>query len=345
MSPDDLTAAADRLYAVVVADDSPTMRRIVGGVLERAGFAVTLAEDGVEAVQAVFGTQPDVVVLDVQMPRVSGYVAARVLKDDWQTADVPVLFLTSLGAASDRYWGDRAGADKFLTKDFEAPELVDAVRASITEAAQGRGDRERLKPDPLQLTDDDVLARVCDLLDRKLFEASVTQDITTIAADVHGYEETVAAVLGALANIVDCDLVGMLLLEAPGTEQAAYVSVAREVTQQQYVEFVQGLAEAAEQASGRSIDALALDPRVADPRGLLGSLDPDVVDPSTGLATFLSMPLRAGGTLLGVLALSSGTANAFGESALTTLRLVASPAAVVVDHARLAGARADSLAP
>src|SRR5690606_3480429 len=111
MSSNDTQPAA-RAYSVVVADDSPTMRRIVGGVLERAGFAVTLAADGVEAVQAVFGTQPDVVVLDVQMPRVSGYVAARLLKDDWQTADLPVLFLTSLGAASDRYWGDRAGADQ-----------------------------------------------------------------------------------------------------------------------------------------------------------------------------------------------------------------------------------------
>ena len=57
------------------------------------------------------------------------------------------------------------------------------------------------------------------------------------------------------------------------------------------------------------------------------------------MATFLSMPLRAGGRLLGLLALSSGTSNAFGESALTTLRLVAPPAAVVIDHARLSGAR------
>jgi GAF domain-containing protein len=58
------------------------------------------------------------------------------------------------------------------------------------------------------------------------------------------------------------------------------------------------------------------------------------------MATFLSMPLRAGGRMMGLLALSSGVANAFGESALTTLRLVASPAAVVIDHARLSGVRA-----
>ena len=85
------------------------------------------AEDGVEAVQAVFRTQPDAVILDVQMPRLSGYVAARLLKDDWQTADIPVVLLTSLDAASDRYWGEQTGADRFLTKDFEAPQLVEAI--------------------------------------------------------------------------------------------------------------------------------------------------------------------------------------------------------------------------
>ena len=74
----------------------------------------------------------DVVVLDVQMPRVSGYVAARVLKDDWQTADVPVLFLTSLNAASDRYWGARAGGEFVavpLPPRVPRPRRGDAARA------------------------------------------------------------------------------------------------------------------------------------------------------------------------------------------------------------------------
>lgn len=329
----------DKQVTVVVADDSPTLRRIVSGVLSAAGFDVVLAEDGVQAVQAVFRTMPDVVVLDVQMPRVSGYVAARVLKDDWQTADVPVLFLTSLTAASDRYWGARAGAEMFLTKDFEAPELVEAVRSALEAAERARGGRAALKAEPLELSDDDVMARVCDLLDRKLFEASVTQDVTTIAADVHGFEETVAAVLESMENIVDCDLVSVMLLGADGlAPEATYVSVAREVTQQHYREFLAAVAEAAEQATGGATAIGALSPLVADAHERLGAADLDSVE-IPGMATFLSMPLRAGGRLLGLLALSSGTANAFGESALTTLRLVAPPAAVVIDHARLSGVR------
>src|SRR6058998_2883714 len=134
------------MATIVIADDSPTLRRIVGSVLSKEGHEVVHAEDGVEAVQAVFRSQPDAVILDVQMPRLSGYVAARLLKDDWQTADVPILLLTSLDAASDRYWGAQTGADRFLTKDFEAPELVAAVRDAIRAADERRGGRPPLRP-------------------------------------------------------------------------------------------------------------------------------------------------------------------------------------------------------
>jgi GAF domain-containing protein len=115
--------------------------------------------------------------------------------------------------------------------------------------------------------------------------------------------------------------------------------VARDVTDQQYLELLDAVAEAAEQATGVTVRAHELAPLVADPEGRLGAADPETVE-TPGLATFLSMPLRAGGRLLGVLALSSAAPNAFGESALTTLQLIASPAAVVVDHARLSGVRA-----
>src|SRR3954454_3164841 len=151
------------MATIVIADDSPTLRRIVGSVLSKDGHEVVHAEDGVEAVQAVFSAQPDVVILDVQMPRVSGYVAARLLKDDWQTADIPVILLTSLDAASDRYWGAQTGADRYLTKDFEAPDLTGAVAEVIAAAAANREGRPPLRPDALELSDGDVLARVCDL--------------------------------------------------------------------------------------------------------------------------------------------------------------------------------------
>ncbi|MBV9292531.1 MAG: response regulator [Frankiales bacterium] len=316
---------------VVIADDSPTLRRIVSSVLTREGFEVVQAEDGVEAVQAVFRTMPDAVVLDVQMPRVSGYVAARLLKDDWQTADIPIVLLTSLDAASDRYWGAQTGADRYLTKDFQAPELVAAVREMIAAADEARNGAPALCADPVELTADDVLSRVCDLLDRKLFETSVAADVTALAATAHGFEHTVAGVLDVLRRFVDYDLATVLLLD----EQTSYVAVANETSQVHYTEFITAAADATSAASGQEVAVGALDVRLADPESMLGE------DDEARMATFLSMPLRGhGGRVIGVLALSSGTKNAFGETALATLRLIDGPAAIVIDNARLAGVHA-----
>jgi twitching motility two-component system response regulator PilH len=315
---------------VVIADDSPTLRRIVTSVLTKEGFDVVPAEDGVSAVQQVFATMPDAVVLDVQMPRISGYVAARLLKDDWQTADIPIILLTSLDAASDRYWGAQTGADRYFTKDFEAPQLVSAVKEVIDAATAAAGGRS-LRPDPVQLDDDDVMSRVCDLLDRKLFETSVAAEVTALAATAHGFEQTVAGVLEVLRRFVDYDLASVLLLE----ERTAYVAVAQETSQAQYSELLNAAVDGLSAVTGVDTDVAELELRLADPEGFLGE------DDDRGMATFLSMPLKGGGgRVIGLLALSSGQKNAFGETALSTLRLVDGPAAIVIDNARLAEVRA-----
>jgi CheY-like chemotaxis protein len=324
---------------IVIADDSPTLRRIVTSVLTRAGHEVIATEDGVGAVQAVFAHQPDAVVLDVQMPRVSGFIAARVLKDDWQTADIPVVMLTSLSAASDRYWAGQAGVDRYLTKDFEAPELAATVAEVLQAAADARAGRPPLRPDPVELSEQDVLSRVCDLLDRKLFESSLAQSVTAIAATVTGLEASVAALLGVLQRFVGYDLAAVLL----AAERAAFVAVGQPTSYGHYREFLAASADSTRSYGGDELSADALSIRVAQAGGTLVE-DPDDLPAGpeqARMATYLSMPLRGhGGAIVGVLALSSATPSAFGETALSTLKLLEGPAALVIDNARLAGERA-----
>ncbi len=310
---------------IVIADDSPTLRRIVSSVLSSAGHEVIQAEDGVDAVQTVFREQPDAVVMDVQMPRVSGYVATRLLKDDWQTAEIPVVLLTSLDAASDRYWGAKTGADGYLTKDFEAPDLTGAVTEVLDKAAAARGGRPLIKADPVDLSADDVLSKVCDLLDRKLFETSVAAEVTELAARTHGFEDTVRELLEVVRRFVDFHLAAVMLLE----ERRAYVSVAHEASQEHFDEFAQRVADAVRSTAGVAYDLQSVDVRTADPDDLLGDED------EGPMSTFLSMPLRGhGGRVIGVLALSSSLQSAFSETSLSTLKLLEGPTALVIDNAR-----------
>ncbi|HWH28979.1 MAG TPA: response regulator [Mycobacteriales bacterium] len=324
---------------IVIADDSPTLRRIVTSVLTRDGHEVVPSEDGIGAVQEVFRHQPDAVVLDVQMPRVSGFIAARVLKDDWQTADIPVVMLTSLDAASDRYWAGQAGVDRYLTKDFEAPELAGTIAEVLAGAEAARGGRPALKADPVELSEEDVLSRVCDLLDRKLFESSVAQSVTAIAATAAGLEESVASLLGVLQRFVSYDLAAVLLAE----ERTAYVAVGQPTSREHYDEFLSSSADGFAGYGGEAVDAGSLTTRVAQAGGVIVE-DPEDLPAGpeqSRMATYLSMPLRGhGGRVVGVLALSSALPNAFGETALSTLKLVEQPAAIVIDNARLSGARA-----
>ena len=316
---------------IVIADDSPTLRRIVTSVLTKEGHEVIAAEDGIQAVQEVFRHQPDAVVLDVQMPRVSGFIAARLLKDDWQTADIPVVMLTSLDAASDRYWAGQAGADRYLTKDFEAQELAEAIQEVMDAAGTARGGRPRLTPDVLELTDEDVVVRICDLLDRKLFESSVAQSVMAIAATANGLEASVAALLGVFQRFVGYDLAAVML----GAESRAYVAVGAPTARLHYEEFLRSAVDSLASHGGTSLDVSSLDVRLAEAGGYLVD-DPDDLPNGEGMSTFLSMPLRGhGGTVVGVLALSSAVKQAFGETALSTLKLIEGPAAIVIDNARL----------
>jgi twitching motility two-component system response regulator PilH len=329
------------MATIVIADDSPTLRRIVTSVLTREGHEVVPAEDGIGAVQAVFASQPDAVVLDVQMPRVSGFIAARVLKDDWQTADTPVIMLTSLDAASDRYWAGQAGVDRYLTKDFEASELAGTIAEVLAGAAAARGGRPALRADPVELTEEDVLSRVCDLLDRKLFESSVAQSVTAIAATASGLEESVASLLGVLQRFVSYDLAAVLLSE----ERAAFVAVGQPTARGHYEEFLSSSADSIAGYGGDSVDAAAMTTRVAQAGGVIVE-DPEDLPAGpeqAAMGTFLSMPLRgSGGRVVGVLALSSANQSAFGETALSTLKLVEQPAAIVIDNARLSRVRASA---
>jgi transcriptional regulator with GAF, ATPase, and Fis domain len=149
-----------------------------------------------------------------------------------------------------------------------------------------------------------------------------------IAADANGFEATIASVLDVLSRVVDYDLAAVLMLD----DRSTYIRVARETSQQQYAEFFEAVADAASDSTGRAVTVSDLQARVADPEGNLGA------DDEGEMATFLSMPLKSGGSMIGMLALSSARTNAFGETSLNTLRLVSSPAGIVVANARYTGA-------
>ena len=114
---------------VLVVDDDKAVRESLRRSLEFNGYDVALASDGAEALAAISGSAPDVVVMDVMMPRLDGLEATRALRKAGN--DVPILVLTARDAVGDRVEGLDAGADDYLTKPFALQELLARLRALL----------------------------------------------------------------------------------------------------------------------------------------------------------------------------------------------------------------------
>ncbi|HEX7242490.1 MAG TPA: response regulator [Longimicrobiaceae bacterium] len=118
---------ADTRGTVLVVDDQADERRIQGAMLAHLGFAVREAGDGISAVAAAVGDPPDLVLLDVSMPRMDGFEVCRALRADPRTADIPVLFLTASTAMDVAARATEAGAQGCLTKPIDPREVAETV--------------------------------------------------------------------------------------------------------------------------------------------------------------------------------------------------------------------------
>lgn len=123
---------------VLVADDDPDILSVVKVNFELDGFVVETAVDGEDALLKATANQPDVIVLDIMMPRMDGLTALHRLRGQASTANVPIILLTARGLPEDRVRGLELGADDYITKPFDINELVARVGAVIRRTQSAR---------------------------------------------------------------------------------------------------------------------------------------------------------------------------------------------------------------
>lgn len=117
------------IQTVLVVDDSPTDTHVLSEMLKKHGFSVITASSGEEGIEIARAQRPDLVLMDVVMPGMSGFEATRAIAKNKETGGIPVIICTTKNQETDKAWGLRQGATDYVVKPVQEAELISKIKA------------------------------------------------------------------------------------------------------------------------------------------------------------------------------------------------------------------------
>jgi DNA-binding response OmpR family regulator len=117
--------------SILIAEDEPDTANLLQFHLQRRGYHTTVASDGLNALNLSFERHPDLVILDLMLPKLHGFEVCRMLKTSPSTRHIPVFMLTAMAATEDKVQGFNLGANEYMTKPFEVSELLARVESLL----------------------------------------------------------------------------------------------------------------------------------------------------------------------------------------------------------------------
>ena len=326
---------------ILIADDSPTIVEVIRFLLQSQGYEVVTAADGIEAISQIYQTLPDLVLLDIEMPKMNGYQVCRLLKSDAYTQNIPIIILTSRDQKSDRFWGLSTGADEFMTKDFESEEelfrLIESVlqRKSASknhQAASSKSEVNKEQPANIHplITEVSVLEQVNHILDRQLFHATIVNELGYLAINMSSFFTTIQSVFTLLSKVCEFQVASIFLKEDRAFHHFLYMvpPVCRQFLDTVKERVVKTYQEYHPLDPVKKIDVTILQDTEQARREQNDY-------PQLQVASFFAFPLKVRNSVIGILALSSSRECAFTPEVLETLLVFTNEASIVLDNAVL----------
>ncbi len=285
---------------VLVADDEQNAVLLLRRILERDGFAVESAKDGISALEKARTLKPDLILLDVQMPRLNGFEVTARLRENPETARIPVIFVTAAAREpSDVAHGLQLGADDYVRKPYDYHELL--ARATSKMRARQLEDRLQKRSEELE-----ALARIGAQFNEELGLSDLTERILTIARDEFQSERITLYLFDEQRHLLLCQNLQGIVWDPRESEMR--------------------LSE--EQGSAAALVYRSEEPALIENSELDADLD-------MRFRSAMAAPLKHHGKLLGILSVEHEEPDHFGENKLRMLRSIGEQAALAVRNAQL----------
>ncbi len=189
-------------YRLLLIEDSPTQLLTIKRNLESEGYTILEARNGAEGLVRAYNELPDLIISDVVMTGINGYQLCRLVKNDSELLDTPVILLTKLDGSIDRFWGLKSGADRYIPKEPGFQNLIAAVREILAESKVQP--RLRILPDATRApAPEEINGRLNQLLERLLFEATIVDEVRRIGEELLDLELITEKLFELLSSILN----------------------------------------------------------------------------------------------------------------------------------------------
>jgi len=190
---------------ILIADDSPTIIRILTDILQKNNYEVISAENGIEAIKKVYEFTPDFVILDILMPHLTGFQVCRLIKSNEVLKNIPVILLTRLKEQPQKFHGVKAGADIYIEKPFKENQIIEALNSLLPQVKSEKKEKKKI-----ELIE--ILSELSIALENRYLELSIIEELGELIKTISDFETAIKELFELLKRIFDYDLLGILTI-------------------------------------------------------------------------------------------------------------------------------------
>lgn len=187
---------------ILLIDDSKTQLFSLNLILTKAGFEVIPADNAIIGIELAYQNMPDLIISDIVMPSINGYQLCRLLKNDVATKHIPIILLTMLEGKIDKFWGLKAGADKFLNKESEPENLIEEVNKILKNAVS---QSQKAETQNITFTENAYHVKINQILDQSLIESTIMNDFRNLSEFVNDENKLAEEIFAILDSILEFD--------------------------------------------------------------------------------------------------------------------------------------------